>query len=1054
MTTTLDLASRQGSRAFRILKFGTAAGLLAVAGLVASSPAALAADPSGVSFTLEGCRNDGSITLPNGSGDYICPDSAYTTGNLGKGWNELDLVPFRITSKAGNSAPANQTFTISATLDHEDAGKPGYDVLSAPVLNAGLSDASCSAAVFTAQTDLSPGVGGTDVSIYRKVTITQDKNTSCVYDYYGRLALGSHLFPGSSLHANLLNEDLTTAGIGAKDVSIPVKEILPQELHKDMTATQNADFTWNLTKQPTPANVSFADTCDANETREKTAKIRVEWTKIPAGGGLVTVVTNIYATNPASRIITVNVTDIIYGNVGAGEVILDTKNSGNVDVAANSDQLVLTHSFNAPANVTGLNDLATASYIDKATGVPVPGQTSAIASADIQDGGNPTNATAVIKDSEEVNGADITFAVDSLSAGSASGTFDNYPTLGVFTTGPVKWTSGSQSGGGFVEFNKTIKVEPYTAFTNRSVDDTATLNASNGFSTSKNASIGVSANAYVKLTIAKTIPDVLQGGETVTVNFEVKDSGDNVVWTPSITFAAGEFSKQITKGGLLPDSYTIVEKSTSPAGVFVPLGGDTQTKDLSLPTCSGTVTFNNVPGAGSATAQVKKITMPAGDEAGWTFKLSGPGTGSDGITATTTGIGFVFFDVGGNPFELQEGSYTVTETLKAGYEFASKSGCEFSVDYPADYGKTFSCVYTNKKLGKIIIRKFTQPTGGTGFGFTDNVASPNYFSLNHGQSKTFNDVSAGSYWVTEDDPTPGYDLTSVTCDDTDSTTSVANRKASIALSPGETVTCDFTNVKRGTATVLKTFFGQVDPTKDVTFRLSGNGIGVTDSTYGDADGVLDFGGQLLKAGLTYTVCELNMGVSWSASWSLDGNSITPYNPDLPEDLGNRCYDFTAKAGGNSAFAVDNTWPMGDARTPGYWKNWNDCTGGGQFEAAARNGNWLLEDFLPQTVGVLPVASCDVAVAILDMRALNNGKKMANDAAYNLARALLAAKLNFAAGAGVCPAANAAAVEGQALLVGIGFNGVGNYLRPKDAPYSTANTLMGILDSYNNNTLCP
>lgn len=46
---------------------------------------ASATDADHVSFTLAGCRNDGTITLPNGSGKFICPDSVYTTGNLGKG---------------------------------------------------------------------------------------------------------------------------------------------------------------------------------------------------------------------------------------------------------------------------------------------------------------------------------------------------------------------------------------------------------------------------------------------------------------------------------------------------------------------------------------------------------------------------------------------------------------------------------------------------------------------------------------------------------------------------------------------------------------------------------------------------------------------------------------------------------------------------------------------------------------------------------------------------------------------------------------------------------
>ena len=55
--------------------------------------AALAQEPDHVSFTFEGCRNNGDILLPNGSGQFICPDKqpsqpnkdAYTGGELGKG---------------------------------------------------------------------------------------------------------------------------------------------------------------------------------------------------------------------------------------------------------------------------------------------------------------------------------------------------------------------------------------------------------------------------------------------------------------------------------------------------------------------------------------------------------------------------------------------------------------------------------------------------------------------------------------------------------------------------------------------------------------------------------------------------------------------------------------------------------------------------------------------------------------------------------------------------------------------------------------------------------
>ena len=68
--------------------------------------------------------------------------------------------------------------------------------------------------------------------------------------------------------------------------------------------------------------------------------------------------------------------------------------------------------------------------------------------------------------------------------------------------------------------------------------------------------------------------------------------------------------------------------------------------------------------------------------------------------------------------------------------------------------------------------------------------------------------------------------------------------------------------------------------------------------------------------------------------------------------------------------------------------------------------------------------------------------------------LLAAQLNFAAGAEVCQAALDAAIEAEQLLCSIGFNATGRYLRPKNKLYSKALCLAACLDSYNNGNLCP
>ena len=103
--------------------------------------------------------------------------------------------------------------------------------------------------------------------------------------------------------------------------------------------------------------------------------------------------------------------------------------------------------------------------------------------------------------------------------------------------------------------------------------------------------------------------------------------------------------------------------------------------------------------------------------------------------------------------------------------------------------------------GTIIINKTTVPPGGAGFTYTDDIALPNSFGLNDGDSEVFNNVPAGTYTVAENDPmvTPGgYELTSLVCVDDDpagtpSTTDLSSRTATINLDPGETVTCSYVN---------------------------------------------------------------------------------------------------------------------------------------------------------------------------------------------------------------------------------------------------------------------
>jgi CHRD domain/Prealbumin-like fold domain len=107
--------------------------------------------------------------------------------------------------------------------------------------------------------------------------------------------------------------------------------------------------------------------------------------------------------------------------------------------------------------------------------------------------------------------------------------------------------------------------------------------------------------------------------------------------------------------------------------------------------------------------------------------------------------------------------------------------------------------------GTIRITKSTSPAGAGGFGFTGPIA-PAAFTLNDGQTQTFTNVAAGTYTFTENDPSSGnHTLADVSCSDSDSTTNVAARTATVRLQAGETVECRFRNVLTSPADQLFIF---------------------------------------------------------------------------------------------------------------------------------------------------------------------------------------------------------------------------------------------------------
>ena len=387
----------------------------------------------------------------------------------------------------------------------------------------------------------------------------------------------------------------------------------------------------------------------------------------------------------------------------------------------------------------------------------------------------------------------------------------------------------------------------------------------------------------------------------------------------------------------------------------------------------------------------------------------------------------------------------------------------------------------------IIVQKVTFPGGDpTAFEF-DTSYSAN-FMLSDGQSNNSGPLAPGAgYSVAELVPT-GWDVDNVLCSDN-------SPRNNINLSGGETVTCVFTNTKRGRVDLTKTFQGQplTDPNVSFQFQIRqdasttvGTGQGTTlseefaNSTNGgnvdfatlatsNKNGVIEAGEvELLLVPGTYQICEY-IQVGWDSTIRDMLGAFVPEGAGDPQTIDNSfvCAPFTITPGESEAISIDNVPPPGGmAKTIGFWKNHASCK--------ASNGKQ--DPVLDQVLATFPIAlnqtthgvyignyyvdTCLEATALLDKRLYSatkkGGDKAASDPAYNMAAQLMAAKLNLQAGAENPFCLNDIVAEADALLAVVNFNGstIPNYGSGATGAARKArmNYLAGLLDAYNNNEL--
>ncbi|NEZ02525.1 hypothetical protein G4Y73_00005, partial [Wenzhouxiangella sp. XN201] len=172
------------------------------------------------------------------------------------------------------------------------------------------------------------------------------------------------------------------------------------------------------------------------------------------------------------------------------------------------------------------------------------------------------------------------------------------------------------------------------------------------------------------------------------------------------------------------------------------------------------------------------------------------------------------------------GNYSSTETVPANWKLTGISCNDgnssgdvgtATANFVLDPGETVACVFTNTQGGSITVEKQTLPNGSPqAFAFAGDVAG----SLADGNSITIL-VDPGTYTSTETLPA-GWDLTSIVCDDLNSTGDIGTATATFNVEADEAVRCVFTNTERGTMVVEKQTNPQGSPE---SFAFTGDALG-------------------------------------------------------------------------------------------------------------------------------------------------------------------------------------------------------------------------------------
>jgi hypothetical protein len=309
-----------------------------------------------------------------------------------------------------------------------------------------------------------------------------------------------------------------------------------------------------------------------------------------------------------------------------------------------------------------------------------------------------------------------------------------------------------------------------------------------------------------------------EGGVNATQS--VLDPVDGTTLLP-LTF--GEAAIDLTAAGVFDDDACVsfgrgMVKSRSSTSFSSTLKDFVRPIDVRVTNC-GTVTIRKRAVPQSA----QDFSFTASPQLGIApFGLDDDGNGSNALPSQRSFMGR--FEGQASVFEQATPGWDLTDLVCSAGGTPVRDGAgnltgEASMTLSA--GQTVECTYTNTARGRLRVLQVVSPTGDPqsfDFSLNGNPA----FSLQGGQSFDSGLVAPGVFAVSQADPGEEWDLQSAVCDD-------GSPVGAVEVGPGETVTCVFTNVKRGRLVVDEVTVPSDDP-QAFAFAAAGASFSLTDAT--------------------------------------------------------------------------------------------------------------------------------------------------------------------------------------------------------------------------------